>query len=71
LLWVWLLLLVSNLAIPWLIIGSGYNRPIGVAVLVGLGGLEAFVGFRAYRVVMAIGQQHRHGLAAQYQQPRL
>jgi hypothetical protein len=68
-LWVWLLVILSNLVIPWLIIGSGYDRPIGVAVLVGLGGLEAFVAFRAYRVVMAVGQQHRHGVASLYQQP--
>ncbi|HWE70983.1 MAG TPA: DUF4328 domain-containing protein [Acidimicrobiales bacterium] len=67
---IWLLLLVSVVAVDWLTIGSGYARPIGVVVLVGSGLLEAFVAFRAYRVVMAVGEQHRQGVASQYQRPR-
>ncbi|HVB93962.1 MAG TPA: DUF4328 domain-containing protein [Acidimicrobiales bacterium] len=70
LLQVWILLLVSDVTIPWLTIGSAYARPIGVAVLVGLGVLEAFVAFRAYRVVMAVGEQHRQGVVSLYQHPR-
>ena len=67
---VWLLLILTTVAIPWLTLGSAYDRPLGVAVLVGLGLLEAFVAVRAYRVVMAIGEQHRQGVASLYPQPR-
>lgn len=69
-LWVWLLLLLGSVSIPWLTIGSAYDRPVGVAVLVGLGVVEAFVGFRAYQVVMAVGEQHHQGAALIDQQPR-
>ncbi|MGH9096998.1 MAG: DUF4328 domain-containing protein [Acidimicrobiales bacterium] len=68
-LWVWLALLVSTVAVPWLTIFSAYDRPLGVGVLVGLGGLEAFMAFRAYRVVRAVGEQHRQGVASLYPQP--
>lgn len=68
---VWILLLVSSVAIPWLAIFSGYARPVGVVVLVGLGLLEAVVAFRAHRVVKAVGQQHRQGVASRYRQPTL
>jgi hypothetical protein len=66
---VWLLLLVSSVAIPWFLIGSGYARPVWVVGLVGLGLVEAFVAVRAYRVVAAVGAEHRRAVAAPYRQP--
>jgi hypothetical protein len=66
---VWILVMVTTATIPWLEFGSGYDRPLGVAVLVCLGVLEALVGFGAYRVVTAIGEEHRRAVAAPYRQP--
>ncbi|HEX3839427.1 MAG TPA: DUF4328 domain-containing protein [Acidimicrobiales bacterium] len=66
---VWILVIVATATIPWLDFGSGYDRPLGVAVLVVLGVMEALVGFGAYRVVTAIGKEHRQAVAAPYRQP--
>jgi hypothetical protein len=63
---VWVLLLVTSAALPWLAIGSGYDRPLGVAVLVCLAVGEAVMGYRAYRVVTAIGEAHRRAVADPY-----
>ena len=60
---VWVLLLVTGVTLSWLAFGSGYDRPLGVAVLVCLAVAEAVMGYRAYRVVTAIGKEHRRAIA--------
>ena len=58
----WILLLVTNVSIQWLTIASAYDRPLGVVVLACLAGLEFALALCGYRVMKAIGEEHRRAV---------